>query len=241
MFALIIVVSDHPCCVFIVFHSLCFCLLFFSLSIQLRTCCLSDMEEKVKEFAAKLTLVPIPPPGQLHVVCVQCVFMYPKDFDRLFLVYVFNTVWCIYFHCVLLLWLSQTSTALTMCLSDVYTTSSNHCSTIPRRQRPPTYRFRPPSAFSLLQATTSPAGITHTCCMRQLTRVSSLPLIIHVSVALQVISCLLQEQRVVLLSANWARLTLVAECLMHFIQVWLKFVFIIYDWTLFILYTITTF
>lgn len=43
---------------------------FVSLSIQLRSCRLSDMEETVKEFVAKLALVPIPPPGQLHLVCV---------------------------------------------------------------------------------------------------------------------------------------------------------------------------
>lgn len=42
----------------------------YSLLIQLRTCRLSDMEERVKEFAARLTLVPVPPPGQLHMVCV---------------------------------------------------------------------------------------------------------------------------------------------------------------------------
>ncbi|KAG9355401.1 hypothetical protein JZ751_000239 [Albula glossodonta] len=35
---------------------------------QLRTCRTMDFEERVKEFAAKLALVPIPPPGQLHVV-----------------------------------------------------------------------------------------------------------------------------------------------------------------------------
>lgn len=39
---------------------------FRSLLVQLRTCRLS--EERVKEFAAKLSLVPIPHPGQLHVV-----------------------------------------------------------------------------------------------------------------------------------------------------------------------------
>lgn len=49
-------------------------LLYVSLLIQLRTCRLSDMEERVKEFAAKLSLVPIPPPGQLHLVCIcMCV------------------------------------------------------------------------------------------------------------------------------------------------------------------------
>lgn len=57
---------------------LCFSVSFLlSLSIQLKTCRLSDMEERVKEFAAKLTLVPIPPPGQLHVVrvCLSTVYM----------------------------------------------------------------------------------------------------------------------------------------------------------------------
>uniref|UniRef100_A0A8K9XWJ5 DENN domain-containing protein 3 n=1 Tax=Oncorhynchus mykiss TaxID=8022 RepID=A0A8K9XWJ5_ONCMY len=44
------------------FSSVHFC----SLLAQLRACRLS--EERVKEFAAKLSLVPIPPPGQLHVV-----------------------------------------------------------------------------------------------------------------------------------------------------------------------------
>lgn len=37
--------------------------------------------------------------------------------------------------------------------------------------------------------------------------------------ALQVLSCLLQEQRVVLFSADWARLTLVAECFLLYLQV----------------------
>ena len=35
---------------------------------------MSDFEERVKEFAAKLALVPIPPPGQLHVVRGGLVF-----------------------------------------------------------------------------------------------------------------------------------------------------------------------
>lgn len=35
----------------------------------------------------------------------------------------------------------------------------------------------------------------------------------------QVLSCLLQEQRVVLFSADWARLTLVAECFLLYLQV----------------------
>lgn len=45
---------------------LCLC----SLLIQLKTCRLAEVEERVKEFAAKLALVPIPPPGQLHLVRV---------------------------------------------------------------------------------------------------------------------------------------------------------------------------
>lgn len=71
----VIVLRDYACCVFIVFQFLCL-FLFFSLSIQMKTCRLSDMEERVKEFATKLTLVPIPPPGQLHVVCVCIVYTY---------------------------------------------------------------------------------------------------------------------------------------------------------------------
>lgn len=44
-----------------------------SLLIQLRSCRLSDVNEKVKDFAAKLSLVPIPPPGHLHLVCSELI------------------------------------------------------------------------------------------------------------------------------------------------------------------------
>lgn len=47
------------------------------------------------------------------------------------------------------------------CFADVYLASSHHCITIQRRQRPPSYRFRPPPAFLLLQATAATAGIRH--------------------------------------------------------------------------------
>ncbi|XP_045069431.1 DENN domain-containing protein 3-like [Coregonus clupeaformis] len=53
------VISKHP-----YYNALKDCL--SCLLVQLRTCRLS--EERVKEFAAKLALVPIPPPGHLHVV-----------------------------------------------------------------------------------------------------------------------------------------------------------------------------
>lgn len=39
-----------------------------SLLGQLKICQMTAMEEQVKEFSAKLALVPVPPPGQLHVV-----------------------------------------------------------------------------------------------------------------------------------------------------------------------------
>lgn len=39
-----------------------------SLLTQLKPSWMGDFEERVKEFSAKLALVPIPPPGQLHVV-----------------------------------------------------------------------------------------------------------------------------------------------------------------------------
>lgn len=39
-----------------------------SLLVQLRPVRQADFEETIKEFSAKLSLVPLPPPGQLHVV-----------------------------------------------------------------------------------------------------------------------------------------------------------------------------
>ncbi|XP_067366197.1 DENN domain-containing protein 3-like isoform X2 [Channa argus] len=110
------------------------------LLIQLRTCRLSDMEDRVKEFAAKLTLVPIPPPGQLHLMFTlhPLTIILPPQEDK-----------------------DHPAIDLDLHL--------------------PFLCFRP----------------------HQL---------------LQVMSCLLQEQRVVLFSANWARLTLVAESLLLFLM-----------------------
>lgn len=39
-----------------------------SLLVQLRPARQTDFEVTIKEFSAKLSLVPLPPPGQLHVV-----------------------------------------------------------------------------------------------------------------------------------------------------------------------------
>ncbi|XP_036929418.1 DENN domain-containing protein 3-like [Acanthopagrus latus] len=110
------------------------------LLIELRTCRLSDVEERVKEFAAKLALVPIPPPGQLHLMFTlrPLTIVLPSREDK-----------------------EHPAVDLDLHL--------------------PFFCFRP----------------------QQL---------------LQVLSCLLQEQRVVLFSADWARLTLVAESLLHFLQ-----------------------
>ncbi|XP_055359180.1 DENN domain-containing protein 3-like isoform X2 [Betta splendens] len=110
------------------------------LSVQLRTCCLSDMEERVREFATRLSLVPVPPPGQL-----QLMFSLPP---------------------------------LTIVLPPQE--DADH-PVIDLALHLPFLCFRP----------------------QQL---------------LQLISCLLQEQRLVLLSANWAKLTLVAESLMVLLQ-----------------------
>lgn len=52
----------------IILHYLSFHSPICSLLGQLKTCQLTNMEEQVKEFSAKLALVPVPPPGQLHVV-----------------------------------------------------------------------------------------------------------------------------------------------------------------------------
>nr|XP_040020179.1 DENN domain-containing protein 3-like [Gasterosteus aculeatus aculeatus] len=110
------------------------------LSIQLRTCPLSDMEKRVKEFATKLALVPVPPPGQLHLTFTLCplTIVLPSREDK------------------------------------------DH-PTIDLDLHLPFFSFRP----------------------QQL---------------LQGLSCLLQEQRVVLFSADWATLTLVAESFLLFLQ-----------------------
>uniref|UniRef100_A0A3P9Q2C8 DENN domain containing 3 n=1 Tax=Poecilia reticulata TaxID=8081 RepID=A0A3P9Q2C8_POERE len=111
------------------------CLLF-----QLSSCRLSEMEEKLNEFAIKLSLVPIPPPGQLHLMFTlrPLTIVLPSREDK-----------------------SLPAIDLDLHL--------------------PFLCFRP----------------------QQL---------------LLVLSCLLQEQRVVLFSADLARLTLVAESLLIFLQ-----------------------
>uniref|UniRef100_A0A671LJ07 DENN domain-containing protein 3-like n=1 Tax=Sinocyclocheilus anshuiensis TaxID=1608454 RepID=A0A671LJ07_9TELE len=57
----ICVISKHP-----YYNALKDCL--SCLLGQLKICQMTDMEEQVKEFSAKLSLVPVPPPGQLYVV-----------------------------------------------------------------------------------------------------------------------------------------------------------------------------
>lgn len=110
------------------------------LLIQLRTCRMADFEERVKEFTAKLALVPIPPPGQLHVVFslrpLQIVLPSREEKDRI-------------------------AVDLDLHL--------------------PLLCFRPEQV-------------------------------------LEIITSILTEQRVVFVSSDWARLTLVAECFMLFIQ-----------------------
>uniref|UniRef100_A0AAY4D376 UDENN domain-containing protein n=1 Tax=Denticeps clupeoides TaxID=299321 RepID=A0AAY4D376_9TELE len=110
------------------------------LLIQLKTCRLMEFEERVNEFSAKLALVPVPPPGQLHVEFslrpLQIVLPSREDKDR-------------------------PAVDLDLHL--------------------PFLCFRP----------------------REL---------------LEVVTCILMEQRMVFCSTDWARLTLVAECLMLYIH-----------------------
>nr|XP_015829089.2 DENN domain-containing protein 3 [Nothobranchius furzeri] len=110
------------------------------LLVQLRTARQSDFDEAIKEFSAKLSLVPLPPPGQLHVSFslrpLQVVLPSAEDQD--------GPVVDIDLHLPLL------------CL--------------------------PPTALLL------------------------------------VLSCLLQEQRTVFFSSDWARLTLLAESLLLYLQ-----------------------
>ncbi|XP_056457584.1 DENN domain-containing protein 3-like isoform X1 [Gadus chalcogrammus] len=114
------------------------------LLVQLRTCRLSDMEERVKEFTARLALVPVPPPGQLHVVRLWMFSLPPLNI------------------------------------------------VLPARED----EDCPPVDLDL--------QISLLCFRPQQ--------------LLQVLSSLLQEQRVVLFSADWAQLTLVAESLLLFLK-----------------------
>ncbi|XP_056618892.1 DENN domain-containing protein 3 isoform X2 [Triplophysa dalaica] len=62
----ICIISKHP-----YYNALKDCLSSFyvsSLLGRIKTCQNTDMEEEVKDFSAKLALVPIPPPGRLHVM-----------------------------------------------------------------------------------------------------------------------------------------------------------------------------
>uniref|UniRef100_A0A8D3DF71 DENN domain containing 3 n=1 Tax=Scophthalmus maximus TaxID=52904 RepID=A0A8D3DF71_SCOMX len=110
------------------------------LLVQIRPARQADIEETIKEFSAKLSLVPLPPPGQLHVSFslrpLQVVLPSRDDQD--------SPVIDINLHLPFLCF-------------------------------------------------------THTT-------------------LLQVLSCLLQEQRLVLFSSDWARLTLVAESLLLYLQ-----------------------
>ncbi|XP_010871469.2 DENN domain-containing protein 3 isoform X2 [Esox lucius] len=107
---------------------------------QLKSCRMGDFEERVKEFSAKLALVPIPPPGQVHVVFS----LRPLQIG------------------------------------------------LPPREG----KDRPAVDLDL--------HLPFLCFKpRQL---------------LQIVTSLLTEQRVVLFSCDWARLTLLAECLMLFIH-----------------------
>uniref|UniRef100_A0A3B4FNG2 DENN domain-containing protein 3-like n=1 Tax=Pundamilia nyererei TaxID=303518 RepID=A0A3B4FNG2_9CICH len=110
------------------------------LLVQLHTARQADFEETVKEFSAKLSLVPLPPPGQLHV-------------------------------------------SFSLRPLQVYLPSRED-------QDSPVVDIDLHLPFLCF---------THT-------------------VLLQVLSYLLQEQRLVLFSCDWARLTLVAECLLLYLQ-----------------------
>ncbi|XP_066539369.1 DENN domain-containing protein 3 isoform X2 [Hoplias malabaricus] len=107
---------------------------------QLKSCRIADMEERVKEFSAKLALVPIPPPGPLHVMF--------------------------------------TLRPLTIVL--------------PAREE----KDRPVIDLDL-----------------------HLPfLCFRPRILLQIMTCILTEQRLVFFSSDWARLTMIAECFMLYIH-----------------------
>ncbi|XP_057684253.1 DENN domain-containing protein 3 [Corythoichthys intestinalis] len=107
---------------------------------QLRPVRQADFAETLKEFSAKLSLVPLPPPGQLHV----CFSLRPLQV------------------------------------------------VLPSREEQDSPIFDVDLHLPLL-------------CFSHAT-------------LLQILSCLLQEQRLVFFSSDWARLTLVAECLLLYLQ-----------------------
>lgn len=89
----------------------------------------------MKEFAAKLALVPIPPPGQLHLV---------RACGRRRDLRLFGSV--------------QRRVTLPTCLAVVRLAPPGRRVAVPGRQRPPCGGPGPPPAFLLLQAAAAAAG-----------------------------------------------------------------------------------
>lgn len=95
------------------------------------------MEATLEEFAAKLALVPIPPPGHLHLVRLN--------------------------H---LTGLIKSVCSNAVCSSDVPFASSDHRVAVQRRQGPPSGGFGPPPAPPVLPAAAAAAGIGRTSRLR---------------------------------------------------------------------------
>lgn len=164
------------------------------------------MEERVKEFAAKLTLVPIPPPGQLHLVCI-CVCVCKVQLRNCYLDPVTRAITqC----CLCSAFQMFTLRPLTIILPS--REDKDHTA-LDLDLHLPLLCFRPQQLLQVLQRhfvfTLRLEKVYIKCLVSSSLRPPSL----------QVLSCLLQEQQVVLFSADWARLTLVAESLLIFLQV----------------------
>ncbi|KAJ7991755.1 hypothetical protein DPEC_G00287170 [Dallia pectoralis] len=148
------------------------------LMTQLKPCWMVNFEERVKEFSAKLALVPIPPPGRLHVYRLK------KDQGQVSR-HSSDPLWPV--KCLP----ERSQSGINYWLSEVFSLR-------------PLQVWLPPREDKDRPAVDLDLHLPFLCFRpRQL---------------LQIVTSLLTEQRVVLFSCDWSRLTLLAECLLHFIH-----------------------
>lgn len=113
-----------------------------------------------------------------------------------------------------------------MCLSVFQSSSPSSGSPVQRRSRQPRCWHQPSPSSSLFHSHSSAPGRYFTDTAHRRTRSQNTcknPFLEQTKFShcciFQVLSCLLQEQRIVFFSSDWARLTLVAESLLLYLQV----------------------
>lgn len=122
-----------------------------SLLVLLRLARQADFEETIKEFSAKLSLVPLPPPGQLHVV--------RKHPSSSLSAFCWDTS-----HTLSLTWFVFVSPCdqFQLCFWVLVLQPPSHQRGPSIKERPgqPHYRHRPASSFPLFHAHNTTAGNT---------------------------------------------------------------------------------